>query len=149
MIVTVVLLRAQSAVLGRRGYVIVGGRSGGPRLVRLGPLRWPALGVCLAILSLPVFLPYAALVNAAFSRIPSQPLSIGRFTLDHIRFVFLELSATTLALKNTLVLALLAATIGAVLALVISYLTARAAIRGHRALAFLATAPMAIPARPA
>ena len=37
------------------------------------------------------------------------------------------------------------ATCGTALALVISYLTARAAITGHRVLAFLATAPLAIP----
>ena len=145
LVVTVVLLRAQSAVLGRRGYTVIGGRSGPPRPVRLGPLRWPALSLCLAMLSLPVFLPYAALVNAAFSRIPSQPLTFERFTLDHVRFVFLELSATRLALKNTFLLGLLSATLGALLALVISYLTARAAIRGHRVLGFLATAPIAIP----
>jgi iron(III) transport system permease protein len=146
LVVTVILLRAQSAVLGRRGYAVVGARGGQPRAVPLGALRWPSLGVCLAILSLPVFLPYAALLNAAFSRIPSQPLTASRFTLEHVRFVFYELSATTLALKNTLVLALLAASIGTLLALVISYLTSRAAIRGHRLLGFLATAPIAIPA---
>jgi len=146
LVVTVVLLRAQSAVLGRRGYAVVSGRSGEARPVPLKSLRWPALGLCLGILSLPVFLPYAALVNAAFSRIPSQPLSLSRFTLDHVRFVFLELSATSLALKNTFVLGVLAATLATVLAMVISYLTARAAIRGHRVLAFLATAPLAIPA---
>src|SRR5437868_8229726 len=146
LVVTVILLRAQSAVLGRRGYAVVGGRGGEPRRVRLGPFRWPALAACLAHLSLPVFLPYAALVHAAFSRIPSQPLTRGAFTLDHVRFVFLELSATQLALKNTFVLGLLAATLGTLVAVVVSYLTARAAIRGHRILAFLATAPLAIPA---
>src|SRR5438105_13063893 len=146
LVVTVVLLRAQAAVLGRRGYSVVGGRSGPPRPVALGPLRWPALALCFAVLSLPVFLPYLALLNAAFSRIPSQPLTLEGFTLDHVRFVFLELSATKLALKNPFLLGLLAATSGSLLALVISYLTARAAIRGHRVLAFLATAPIAIPA---
>src|SRR5205807_1638599 len=48
LVVTVVLLRAQSAVLGRRGYAVVGGRGGEPRRVRLGPFRWPALAACLA-----------------------------------------------------------------------------------------------------
>ena len=143
---TVVLLRAQSLMLGRRGYAVVGSTGGLARPVPLEALRWPALALCLLVLSLPVFLPYAALLNASFSRIPSQPLRPGELTLDHVRFVFLELSATRLALKNTFVLGLLAATIGALLALVISYLTARAAIRGHRILSFLATAPLAIPA---
>jgi len=59
--------------------------------------------------------------------------------------VFFELSATKLAMKNTFLLGALAATCGTLLALVISYLTARAAVRGHRVLGFLATAPIAIP----
>ena len=145
LLVTVALLRTQAALLGRRGYAVVGGKSGPPRPVRLGPLRWPALALCFAMLCLPVFLPYAALANGAFSRIPSQLLTLDRFTLDNVRFVFLELSATRLAMKNTFLLGLMAATCGTLLALVISYLTVRAAIAGHRVLAFLATAPIAIP----
>src|SRR4249920_3284689 len=88
LVLTVVLLRAQAFVLGRRGYVLVGGKSGAPRLVRLGWLRWPALLACFAMLCLPVFLPYGALVNAAFSRIPSQPLTLDTLTLHNVQFVF-------------------------------------------------------------
>jgi iron(III) transport system permease protein len=145
LIVTIALLRGQAAVLGRRGFTVVGGKSGPPRLVPLGRWRWPALFLCLGVLCLPVFLPYAGLVNAAFSRIPSQPLTFATFTLHNFNFVFFELSATKVALKNTFVLGLLSATIGALLALVIAYLTARAAVRGHKVLGFLATAPIAIP----
>jgi len=145
LLMTVILLRGQAALLGRRGYVVVGGKSGPPRPVRLGALRWPALALCLAVLCLPVFLPYGALVNAAFSRIASQPLSFETATLHNVQFVFFELSATKLAMRNTFLLGLMAATSGTALALVIAYLTARAAITGHRILAFLATAPIAIP----
>ena len=145
LVLTVVLLRAQSAVLGRRGYTVVGGKSGPPRLVRLGLLRWPALLLCFSVLCLPVFLPYSALLNAAFSRIPSQPLTFDTVTLHNVRFVFFELSATKLAMKNTFLLGTLAATCGTLLALVVAYLTARAAVAGHRVLGFLATAPIAIP----
>jgi len=145
LLMTIILLRGQAALLGRRGYVVVGGKSGPPHPVRLGVLRWPALGLCLLLLCLPVFLPYAALVNAAFSRIASQPLSLDTATLHNVRFVFFELSATKLAMRNTFLLGLMAATCGTALALVIAYLTARAAISGHRLLAFLATAPIAIP----
>ena len=38
LLLTVVLLRAQALVLGRRGYAVVGGKCGAPRLVRLGLL---------------------------------------------------------------------------------------------------------------
>ena len=39
-----------------------------PRLVRLGWLRWPAAALALLVLAMPLFLPYAALFNSAFSR---------------------------------------------------------------------------------
>jgi len=55
------------------------------------------------------------------------------------------LSATPLALKNTLFLGVLAATLGTLLALVIGYVTTRQAVAGHQMLGFLATAPVAIP----
>src|SRR5690349_1400700 len=97
LLVTVALLRAQTAVLGRRGYEVVGGKTGAPRPVKLGAMRWPALALCLAMLSFPIFLPYAALLNAAFSKIPSQVVTSSGVTLEHLRFVFVELSATRLA----------------------------------------------------
>jgi iron(III) transport system permease protein len=145
LLLTIVLLRLQSWILGRRGYSVVGGRSGKPRLVRLGGWRWLALGLCLAVLMNPVFLPYGALLKAAFSRIPSQPLTWDSLTLHNVAFVFLEFSSTRTALKNTFLLGALTATIGTALALVIAYLTSRAAVTGHRVLGFLATAPVAIP----
>jgi iron(III) transport system permease protein len=145
LLLTIVLLRGQALILGRRGYSVVGGRHGDPRMVRLGSLKWLALAACFVVLLNPVILPYGALINAAFSRIATQFLVFGSFTLDHIRFVFFELSATPLALKNTLFLGVLAATLGTVLALVIAYMTTRQAVTGHQALGFLATAPVAIP----
>jgi iron(III) transport system permease protein len=145
LVLTVFLLRAQHFILGRKGYSIVGGKTGDPRLIKLGWTVWPALGFVFFILMLPVFLPYFALFNAAFSRIATTLLSPASFTLNNIHFTFFELSSTKVAIKNTFILGSLAATIGTVLALVISYITTRKAIGGHRMLAFLATAPIAIP----
>jgi iron(III) transport system permease protein len=145
LVLTIVLLRAQSMVLGRRGYSVVGGKQGNPRLVRLGALRWVALGFVFLILAFPIFLPYAALINAAFSRVASQFIWFDNFTFNNFDFVFFQLSATQLAIKNTFILGILSATIGTIMAVVISYVTSRQAITGHRALGFLATAPIAIP----
>ncbi len=145
LVLTVALLRAEHMILGRRGYSVVGGKQGDPRLVRLGWLRWVALALVLGVLLCPVFLPYGALFNAAFSRVASQFITFDNFTLHNFNFVFFELSATQLAVKNTVILGVLSATIGTILALVISYVTTRRAITGYRALGFLATAPVAIP----
>jgi len=115
LILTVLLLRAQHFILGRRGYSVVGGKTGSPRLVPLGKWRWVAFGACMALLMLPVFLPYAALINAAFAPIATTLLTPANFTLQNVHFVFFELSAAQLALKNTFILGVLAATVGTAL----------------------------------
>jgi iron(III) transport system permease protein len=145
LVLTVILLRAQHMVLGRRSYSVVGAKNSEPRIVRLGRYKWLALGLSMTVLMCPVFLPYFALVNATFSNIASHIIGFHNFTLKNIHFVFFELSVTMLAIKNTLILSILAATLGTLLAVVIGYITARKAVTGHRVLAFLATAPIAIP----
>src|SRR5712672_1737398 len=145
LVLTILLLRAESFLLGRRGYAVIGGRQGDPRLVRLGKWRWVALGVIFVVLCNPVFLPYGALLNAAFSPVASQFVTPATATLHNINFVFFELSATALAFNNTAILCTATATIGTVMAVVIAYVTTRKAITGHQALEFLATAPVAVP----
>jgi iron(III) transport system permease protein len=145
LVLTVFLLRAQAMVLGRRGYAVVGAKYGEPRLIKLGALRMPALALCLVVLAMPLFLPYAALFNSAFSPVASRVVGLDTITLKNVFFTFTELSSTMPALKNTFLLAVSAATLGALLALIIAYIVARKAVPGHRALAFLATAPLAIP----
>src|SRR3954449_12408342 len=142
---TVVLLRAEHMILGRRGYSVVGGKYGAPRLIPLRVWRWAALALCLLVLLNPVFLPYFALLNAAFSPNATTLVTPATLTLHNIVFVFTELSSTQLALKNTVILGTATATIGTVLALVIAYVTTRRVVAGSRLLAFLATAPVAVP----
>src|SRR6266480_2782725 len=67
LLLTILLLQAQKFILGRRGYSVVGGKYGTPRRVEMKKWRWAALAFCLAVLLSPVFLPYFALFNAAFS----------------------------------------------------------------------------------
>jgi iron(III) transport system permease protein len=145
LLLTVALLRAEHMILGRRGYSVVGGKQGDPRRVGLGAWKWAALGFVFLVLTCPVFLPYGALLNAAFSKVATSFVWFGNFTLRNIYFVFFELSATRLAVENTFILGIASATVGTLIALVVGYLTARRAIAGHRALGFLATAPVAIP----
>jgi iron(III) transport system permease protein len=145
LILTILLLRGQQLLLGRRGYTVIGGKSGAPRPVKLGMWRWPALLFAFAILALPVLLPYAALIKTAFVRTPSDPLSLDTLTWHNLRFVFVEFSQTRAALWNTFVLGILAATGGTLLALIVGYVTSRQLVTGHKILGFLATAPVAIP----
>src|SRR5712672_4209629 len=46
LILTVILLRAEHMILGRRSYSVIGGKNSEPRIIRLGGLTWLALGFC-------------------------------------------------------------------------------------------------------
>ncbi len=145
LLLTLLLLRGQHWLLKGRGYTVIGGKSGPPRRIALGAWRWPAFLFALAIVALPVLLPYAALLKTAVVRTVSEPLTWSALTWRNFRFVFTEFSATRLALANTFILGVLSATMGTALALVVAFLAARRLLPGARLLGFLATAPAAIP----
>lgn len=144
LLITVVLLRAQTAIMGRRGYSIIGGKGGGVRLIRLGGWKLAGLALFAFVLGCSIVLPYGVLLRTAFVKNWSGPV-LGNFSLEHWNFVFFEFSQTKLALQNTFVLGTAAATVGTLLVVVLGYLGIRKVAWGHRYLAFLATAPVAIP----
>ena len=144
LVITVVLLRTQSAIMGRRGFSVVGGKSTGQRIIRLHRWKLIALLPFIVVLGCSIVLPYGILGWTAFVKNYSAPMA-DNFTLDNWRFVFLEFSQTKLALVNTFVLGISAATAGTILATTVGYLGLRKLVWGHRLLSFLATAPVAIP----
>ena len=76
LIITVMLLRAQRSILGRRGYTVLGGKSGTPRITKLGKWKWLAVTFALSVLSLTIFLPYAAIVKTAFTNTVGDSLTL-------------------------------------------------------------------------
>ncbi|HTH98749.1 MAG TPA: iron ABC transporter permease [Stellaceae bacterium] len=145
LLLTIVLLWGQKKILGRRGYTVLGGKSGTPRVIRLGPWTWPALAFVYGLLCLTVFMPYVALIKVAFTDKLGDPLNWHTFTFAHWHFVLFDFSASRLALYNTFVLGVMSATAVTVIAVIVSYLVARRSIPGVRILGVLATAPVAIP----
>ena len=143
--ITVLLLQGKSWILGRKGYTVLGGKSGDAKIARLG--RWKAVAVffAIAVLSLTVVLPYLALLKTALTRNVAEPLTLATLTLHNFHFVFFEFSATRLAMWNTFVLGFLTATIGTGIALVTAYMVSRATVQGSPLLGVLATAPVAVP----
>src|SRR5215210_7809831 len=88
LVITIFLLWGQSRILGRRGYTVVGGKSGDPRILRLGRWRWLAWAYVGTILCLTVIFPYLALIKTAFTRTLSEPFTLETLTLHHFNFVF-------------------------------------------------------------
>ncbi|WP_457302326.1 ABC transporter permease, partial [Phyllobacterium sp. P5_D12] len=145
LIITVILLRAQKSILGRKGYTVLGGKSGTPRITELGPWKWPAIAFVFCVLSLTIILPYLAIIKTAFTGTVGDPINLSTLTLSHWRFVLFEFSATQLALRNTFLLGFLTATAVTAIALIVSYLVIRRSVPGSGFLGVLATAPVAIP----
>src|SRR5229473_495536 len=142
--ITIGLLKAQTAIMGRRSYAVIGGKGGGQQRIRLGAWKIPALALFAFVLGCSIALPYGVLLRTSFVKNWARPLA-GNLTLEHWKFVFFEFSQTQLALQNTFVLGIAAASAGTILITAVSYFSLRKAVWGHRALSFLATAPVAIP----
>jgi iron(III) transport system permease protein len=142
--ITVLLLQGKSWILGRKGYTVLGGKSGEPRVTLLGAWTPLALLFVVCVLSLTVLLPYGALLKAALTRNGAE-FGWANLTLHNFHFVFFEFSATRLALWNTFLLGFSTATLGTAIALVAAYMVSRSPVRGAALLGMLATAPVAIP----
>jgi iron(III) transport system permease protein len=145
LLVTLGVLQLQRWLLGRRSFVVVGGKNSPARRTTLGRWRYPALALCLLVLAAPVFLPYGALLKAALVKNLSDPLSLSTLSLEHVQFALFGYSATAPAMLNTLLLGVGSASIVTAMVLVVAYLSTRRLVPGHRALAGLAMAPMAVP----
>jgi iron(III) transport system permease protein len=144
LLVTILLLRGEKYLLGRRGFTMIGGKAGTPQLTRLGLWRWPALLAALFVLFVTVLLPNLVLIRASMLRTASDPWTLNTITWENVPLVF-GLSNTVATLENTLIVGVTAATLGCAFSVLIAYLTARRAVPGHRFLGFLATAPAAVP----
>jgi len=144
LLVTILLLRGEKYLLGRRGFTMIGGKAGTPQLTQLGFWRWPALLAALFVLFVTVLLPNLVLIRASMLRTVSDPWTLDTITWENVPLVF-SLSNTVATLENTLIVGVTSATLGSAFSVLIAYLTARRAVPGHRFLGFLATAPAAIP----
>src|SRR5437773_10363676 len=145
LLATALLLLLQKHLLGRRGYASVGGKGGQRRTIALGLWRYPALAGVFVVMACAIFLPYAILAKAAFAKAWAQPPSRDNLTLANFSFTFFEYSATRDAIINTLELGIVTATVGAVMAALLAYVTNRRLVPGHQALGVLAVAPVVIP----
>lgn len=143
-LITVAMLGLQRLILGRKGYVSLTGKSGGRQWMGLGRLRWPVLGLCLLVCSLAVFLPYAALAQAAFSRAWGQGFSFANLTLGNFSYLFNEASSRQIIL-NTFTYSAATACVAVVLALIVAYVVSRRLVPFGGVLAGLCMAPLVVP----
>lgn len=126
-------------------FVTTAGKGGRAEPIRLStPGKLGALAVVVLYLTLAVALPYAALLVGSFSDyFTITNFSFDLLTLENYRLMFTSPDVVT-ALKNTLILVLVAGGITTALAAIISWMSVRGRY-GKRTLQFLSAVPIMIP----
>jgi iron(III) transport system permease protein len=118
-------LVAYQRLLARAGrFVVVTGKWGAAEPIRLGWLRWVALGACIAYLVVALVLPYIVLGYAAISHAVGATPSLANLTLANFRFILTD-ELTLRGFRNSLVLSFGAALAAVALAAVIGFLAVR------------------------
>jgi iron(III) transport system permease protein len=142
--VTATLLWMQRRLMGRRSFATVMGKSGQRRAVRLGIWKIPLVLFAFVVALLTIILPYAQLLVSSLSRAWGRPPTLDNLTLNNYAFV-LTFEFTTTAIRNSLVLATLAAMLATLLAIGLAYTVRRNLLPMPGFLTFLAMAPIVVP----
>jgi iron(III) transport system permease protein len=125
-------------------YTVISGKSVHPAEIRLGASRKPLfLGVSIFV-SLMSLVPMGSMLVSALLKYWGAPLTPANLTLEHFAYI-LQLDIARRAIGNSLLLALLAATMTMFVGVVISYLFVKAKLPGSRYLDLLGTVPYAVP----
>jgi iron(III) transport system permease protein len=149
MVVTGMLVLLQNKVLSGRSYTTVAGKAFRPRSLNLGPWRFFTLGMATVYLFIVVVLPTFALLVAAFRRFLfirdlSSLFDTKQYGMLHFERLFGN-PATVNSIWNTMVVGVITAAIGGVLAFSIGYTVNRTQAPARRWIDMIATVPVAIP----
>ena len=139
MAVALVILFLSDVVLAKRQYITVSGKSVRPAIVELRRWRLPVTLLVALFAGIVVLLPFVTILTTSFKvDIGKSMLAARNFTLANWSTVFAR-TETLGCLKNSLIFAAVAATVGLVIACVMSYLLQRTSIRGRGIPNFLIT----------
>ena len=145
LVITFGLVLVNWKFLGKRDYTTVTGRGYSARPMALGRLRWVAFGFVVLFFVVSVVLPAVMLVQVSFIRfIGLDVFDPASYTLDNWRRM-LTLRVNRLALTNSLVMSVVATTVGMIIYSLVSYVVTKSRYRGRRLLDLAAWVPWAVP----
>lgn len=146
LIITVI----QQRIINKRKFTTVTGKGNRPRQVPLRKLRWPFTIIALTYFAVAVVLPMLALLAASMQATPfvasiSQLFETGAMSFAKLADV-LGSHDFQLALRNSVMVALLAAIAGTTLSFIASYVRYRTKSRLGQLIELIAMTPLAVPA---
>ena len=146
MVIANVVLYVSNFVVGKKQYITVSGKSTRPNIVDLGRWRIPITLLVVLFAFIVVLLPFATVAITSFTVNLGKPLisfADGQFVTSNFTLKFWERVTTRKSilgsLKNSLIFAIIAATIGVVISCVMAYLLQRTNVKGKSIPDFLIT----------
>jgi iron(III) transport system permease protein len=143
--ITVLLIVVQKLLLSRKGFVSQTGKGGERRMIALGRWRWVGFGWCALVGALAVLLPLAVLLQASFAKAWGRGFGLSNLTLRNYHYLIFQHEMALQSIWNTLWFSAAAATMAAVLALFVAYVSHRRLVPFAEVLGFFAMAPFVIP----
>lgn len=139
MLLALIILFVSNRVMGRKDYVTVAGKSVRPNIVDLGKWRIPVTILVSVFAFIIVILPFLTVFATSFTQNMGKSLfAEGNLTTKYWEIVFTRDSILQ-SLKNSLLSAFLAGTLGMLICLIMAYLLKRTKQRGRRIPDFLIT----------
>ena len=139
MMMAIIVLYVSDFVIAKRQYITVSGKSTHPNIVDLRAWRVPMTVLVSLFAVVVILIPFATIFITSFKVDVGKGLfEAGNFTLGQWTLIFGRTETIT-SLKNSLAFGAATATIGIVVACVMSYLLQRTRIRGRKIPDFLIT----------
>ncbi len=139
MVLAIFILYLSDFVIAKKQYITVSGKSTRPNIVDLRAWRVPLTVLVSLFAGLIILLPFTTILTTSLKiDVGKSLLDAGNFTIGQWTTIFSR-SETLTSLKNSLIYASVAATVGIAVAITMSYLMQRTRIRGRRLPDFLIT----------
>lgn len=142
---TVLSLVLQRALLGRRSFAVIGGKTARAQPVEIGWGRWVLLAYSMLVILAAVALPAFVLVRASLLTKWVRPFVWRNITGDNYRVFFDTGTFVPAALVNSLVTAAATASLACVLGVVVVWIVERTTMPGRGMISFVSTVTFAFP----
>jgi iron(III) transport system permease protein len=138
-------LLLQRFIIKGRDYAVISGKSMQPNMVKLGKSRGLVTGITGLFVAGAVAAPLIAILLTALTKVYGLPPVPGNWTLDNFYHVLFVNRVTKRAIRNSLFLAVTAATVISIIGALIAYLVVRTKLKGRSAIDFISNMPYAMP----
>jgi len=116
--------------VGKKDYTTISGKSTRPNIVELGVWKWLAIAVVSIYSFISVILPIGAIVLTSLIGTMSKPIGLDNLTFENWKPV-ISSSQYLEPIMNSLFYGVVAATVGTILAIFISYLLVKTKVAGR------------------